>query len=139
MKCHILIFLSLYFAFSLCSCTKPCPTCDGHKTVKVETDEVKHVECSYCRGTGNLGITCTHCNDDGYSTCNKCGGSGYVGKGKHKEKCPHCDKGKVGCWYCWGTTIVQCGKCSRRGYNIISIYKNVTCETCKGKGYVSKF
>ncbi len=70
--------------------------------------------------------------------CATCGGSGLVlcrtcdGKGRVKEKCPHCENGRVKCSICDGEGWKSCPSC--RGVGAFSR----GCSRCGGTGFISR-
>lgn len=69
---------------------------------------------------------CAKCTATGSILCLKC-----EGKGKIKEKCPHCENGNVKCSICGGEGWKPCSAC--RGIGFFSR----RCPRCSGSGFIS--
>lgn len=160
----------LYGTIELCSCEKiidcpdcsgsgKCPACGGCEIVTCPVCE-GNKECVSCNGTGRY--TCQNCDgngecpecDNGWYTCDECGGDGTVdcpdcnGFGNYidepckycegtgyiswDKKCRHC--GGSGrfvrkCKRCDGDGRIQCRRCDGEG--------GWSCEECNGTGKCS--
>jgi hypothetical protein len=74
------------------------------------------VNCSYCRGKGE--IVCTTCNGTTLEFCGTCGGRGTF-------------NGPQTCYYCKGALKVKCTNCNGKG-------NQGRCPRCGGRGQVQE-
>ncbi len=74
------------------------------------------VNCSYCRGKGE--IACTKCNGTTLEFCGTCGGRGTF-------------NGPQTCYYCKGALKVKCTNCNGKG-------NQGRCPRCGGRGQVQE-